>query len=104
LAAFLTQKWTIDVEETSKELVDIQGKKWNCAESREAYEKSKMKPFVAVVKFMMQDSLTKIAKRSLLKFVKSIEWRSPDKVELISSTKVENIFQRFNGMDKELIE
>jgi len=39
LAAFLTQKWTIDVEETSKELVDIKCKKWNCSDSRESYQK-----------------------------------------------------------------
>jgi hypothetical protein len=83
LAAFLTQKWTIDVEETSKELVDIKGKKWNCSDSRESYQKSKMKPFVTVIKFMIQDSLTKIAQRLLMKFVKSIEWHSSDKVDLI---------------------
>jgi len=92
------------VEETSKDLVDTQGKKWNCSESREAYEHSKMKPFITVVKFMMQDSLTKIAHRSLVKFVKSIEFRCPDKVDLISSTKVENMFKRFAGIDKDLIE
>jgi len=42
-----------------------------------------MKPFVTVIKFMMQYSLTNITQRLLIKFVKSIEWRSTDKVDLI---------------------
>ena len=99
LSAFITQKWTLDIEETVKDLVDAHGKKWNCSSSREDYEKSKLKPFLVVVKYMMQDSLLKIVKRSLTKFVESILARNPDSVEIVSSIKVDNIFSKLNKSD-----
>jgi dynein heavy chain len=90
ITAFLTQKWVIDIEETVKDLVGSQGDKWDCVESRTAYESSKLKSFLTVVKYMMQDSLNKIASRSIKHFVDAVKIKMPDKVILHASNHVEN--------------
>jgi dynein heavy chain len=90
ITAFLTQKWVIDIEETVKDLVAMQGDKWECTENRAAYEASKLKSFLTVVKYMMQDSLNKIASRSIRHFIDAVQTKMPDKVILHASNHVEN--------------
>lgn len=104
ITAFLTQKWVIDIEETVKDLVATQGDKWDCTESRNAQEGSKLKSFLTVVKYMMQDSLAKIATRSIKNFIDAVQIKMPDKVILHASNNVENWFKRFANMDEDLIE
>jgi len=84
--------------------VAAQGEKWDCTESRNAYEGSKLKSFLTVVKYMMQDSLAKIATRSIKHFIDAVQIKMPDKVILHASNNVENWFKRFANMDEDLIE
>ena len=104
ITSFLTQKWVIDIEETVKDLVATQGDKWDCTEIRNAWEGSKLKSFLTVVKYMMQDSLAKIATRSIKNFIDAVQIKMPDKVILHASNNVENWFKRFANMDEDLIE
>jgi len=90
LSTFLIQKWVIDIEEISKDLIENQGKKWDCLKSKEVYDSSKLKSFLIVIKFMMQSSISNICKRSIIEFYKSFEDRTPKSVKIQSSTEVIN--------------
>jgi len=61
---------------------------------KESYEFSKLKKFLTIVKFMMQDSILKLSQLSLRSFNSEILQHKPDYVKCIDSKTVENKFHR----------
>jgi len=61
--------WVKDIETTIRKNLHNTGKGWfNLEESdKESYEFSKLKKFLTIVKFMMQDAVLNLAKHSLRK-------------------------------------
>jgi dynein heavy chain len=70
---------------------------------KETYDTSKLKEFLTIVKYMMQESLYKMAYNSLINFYDFIKERTPDDIKLNSSINVENIFDKFKDLKQEEI-
>jgi len=80
------------------------GKGWfNMKEkNKETYEFSKLKKFLSIVKYIMQDSLYTLAKLSSESFLQSFSKFIPNKVEILSSIQVINNYNSVEFTSEEI--
>jgi len=100
----LTEMWVEKLIHIITDKLETIGKGWfNLFESnKESYEFSKLKKLLTRIKYMMQDTIFKFANRSLNEFVTNIELLLPEKIELISSIEVKNVWNRFENVEEKI--
>ena len=91
---YLRETWVGKLRDIVKNNFHDSSKAWfNLQEtSREAYEVSRLKKFLIQQKFVMQDTLLFLTKKSVHNFVDSLLSFLPLKVNVIDAFKVDNFF------------
>ncbi len=87
--------WVLRLEKIIKSSFNDVGKGWFyiLEKSKETYEFGKLKKFLNLVNFMMQDTVLNLCKDSVHEFVKFILSYIPDSTEIISTAVVKNTFK-----------
>ena len=95
------QGWVSRLEKIIKASFKDVGKGWfNIHEtSKETYEFGKLKKFLTLVNFMMQDTVLNMCKNSVHEFVEFMLHFIPDETFISSAAVVTNKFKRFEGME-----
>lgn len=90
-----TENWIGKLEKIIRGSFNEVGKGWfNIHEtSKETYEFGKLKKFLTVVNFMMQDTVLSLCKESVKEFVQFIETFIPEETNIESTAKVMNRFK-----------
>jgi dynein heavy chain, axonemal len=94
--------WCNDLCKTIKTSFKAVGKGWfnlNVTEDeKESYEFGKLKKFLQLVNFMMQDTVLNLCKNSVEEFVAYMLDYIPDQTEIISASDVKNRFKRLENV------
>ncbi len=100
-AYYLKETWVNRLKEIIKSYFSGVGKGWfNLNEtSKETYEFGKLKKFLTVVKFQMQDTLLFLTKRSVKGFVFSLLRYIPYETKVIDALNVKNFFKSVEEAD-----
>lgn len=88
--------WVANLEKIIKQSFNDVGKGWFYIfeKSKETYEFGKLKKFLNLVNFMMQDTVLNLCKDSVHEFVESMLSYIPDSTEIISTAVVHNTFPK----------
>ena len=90
------QGWVGTLAKIVKTSFDNVGKGWfNIHEtSKETYEFGKLKKFLTLVNFMMQDTVLTMCKESVYQFVEHILRFCPVSTEIVSTREAKNVFAK----------
>jgi len=98
--------WVLRLEKIIKNSFNDVGKGWfNIHEtSKETYEFGKLKKFLTLVNFMMQDTVLNLCKNSVAEFVKYMLTYIPDDTTIVSTSEVHNKFTKIHEEDESEVE
>lgn len=95
--------WVANLEKIIKTSFNDVGKGWFYIfeKSKETYEFGKLKKFLNLVNFMMQDTVLNLCKDSVHEFVTYILSYIPDATEIVSTSVVHNTFPKRENEEEE---